>query len=115
MTTNDVVDAQGGSHNSGRRSHNSVKVAKGGGLLEVKTTQAKRDKAANKALSYVGRPYNYDFAFNKREGSKMNCSQLVWAAYNYGAGIDLSSGWAAPAVYPWDIKNSGWTSFYRQY
>ncbi|MBP3222386.1 MAG: hypothetical protein J6M18_00455 [Actinomycetaceae bacterium] len=68
--------------------------------------QANRNKAANRAKTYVGRAYNLKgFAFNKTANGKMNCSQLVWAAYKTATGIDLD-GDGGHGVYPRDIKKS---------
>lgn len=68
---------------------------------------------ANKAVAWVfanvpdGTPYDADFINNKgdNEMSALNCSELVWRAYKYGAGIDLDSN-GGLGVYPNDINES---------
>ncbi|MBM7051690.1 YiiX/YebB-like N1pC/P60 family cysteine hydrolase [Rothia sp. ZJ1223] len=71
-------------------------------------------KAANFALQQVGKPYNGVFFNNKKiNASKYNCSQLVWAAYKSNdPNVDLDAN-GGPGVYPSDIANSSWTTWYE--
>ena len=66
--------------------------------------QATQDAAADHAHNNLrGYSYNLNFAFNKSKNPWMlNCSQLVWYAYKYGAGVDIDSN-GGPGVYPHDI------------
>ncbi|MBP3222518.1 MAG: hypothetical protein J6M18_01135 [Actinomycetaceae bacterium] len=82
--------------------------------MRVKTSWTNRVKAANRAYnSYRNRDYRgLFFAFNKTANGKMNCSQLVWAAYKTTSGIDLDAD-GGNGVYPRDIKNSKWTYTYK--
>lgn len=96
------------------RWHTSVKVASGAHKQYVSTSQANRNKAADRARTYTGRGYNYNFAFNKTANGRMNCSQTVWAAYKTATGIDLDSN-GGHGVYPADIPNSGYTVTYQRF
>ena len=80
----------------------------------VKTTTASRNKAAGHAYKKLrNKSYNLNFAFNKSTtSSKMNCSQLVWAAYKASTKIDLD-GNGGPGVYPYNIKDSSKTKTYK--
>ncbi|RSX54527.1 hypothetical protein D2E26_1327 [Bifidobacterium dolichotidis] len=93
-----------------------MKVSKTAYNLKVNTTQTKRNAAVARSKKFVRRAYNYNFALNKdSNGSKMNCSQLVWAAYiSSAAKIDLD-GTGGPGVYPLDITASSYTSKYHTY
>ncbi len=63
----------------------------------------------------LNKPYNIYFATNKKPyGKKMNCSQLVWAAYKNSAKVDLD-GNGGPGVYPKDIVKSSKTKTWRTY
>lgn len=70
--------------------------------------------AANFALAQVGKPYNLAFFNNKKVYSdKYNCSQLVWAAYkSVDPNVDMDAN-GGPGVYPADIANSSWTTWYE--
>ena len=96
------------------RWHTSVKVASGTHKQYVSTSQANRNKAADRARTYRGRGYNYNFAFNKTANGSMNCSQVVWAAYKTATGIDLDSN-GGHGVYPADILNSRYTVTYQRF
>lgn len=71
-------------------------------------------KAANFALSKLGKRYNVAFFNNKFINSDTyNCSQLVWAAYkSTDPNVDLDAN-GGPGVYPADIANSHWTTWYE--
>lgn len=89
-------------------------VGKGAVKQSVSTSTSKRNASANHAHNKLrGKKYNSNFAFNKNvNGEKMNCSQLVWAAYKVGAKVDLD-GNGGPGVYPYNIKNSKHTKTYQ--
>ncbi|MFD0704756.1 YiiX/YebB-like N1pC/P60 family cysteine hydrolase [Alloscardovia venturai] len=62
-------------------------------IYRVNTSQANRNKAVSRAYSYIGRGYNANvISSNRNDWGGLNCSQLVWAAYMYGAGIDIVPG-----------------------
>ncbi|MDR2113693.1 MAG: hypothetical protein LBO75_00245 [Bifidobacteriaceae bacterium] len=111
-TEKKIVEAPGPGKKVRNTEHTNVKVAKNSKKQHVNTTQAKRDKAANKANTFVGRSYNYLFVANKTSNGAMNCSQVVWVGYKDGSGIDLDSN-GGPGVYPSDILNSSWTKTYE--
>ncbi|MDR0482343.1 MAG: hypothetical protein LBH13_04175 [Cellulomonadaceae bacterium] len=111
-TLQTIVEAPGPGKQVRNTNRSNVKVASGSHQQVVNTTQAKRDKAVTKALTFVGRAYNLNFAFNKTANGAMNCSQVVWVAYKDGSGIDLDAN-GGNGVYPIDIKNSSHTSTYR--
>lgn len=96
------------------RSHTLIKVSAGARKQYVSTSQANRDKAADRARTYRGRGYDYNFAFNKTANGPMNCSQVVWAAYKTATGIDLDSN-GGHGVYPSDILNSKYTVTYQTF
>jgi uncharacterized protein YycO len=79
----------------------------------VGVATAQREAAAryaNRALT--GLSYNANFVVNRATGAdSMNCSQLVWAAYKRGAGVDID-GNGGLGVYPFDIKTSTYLSTY---
>lgn len=82
--------------------------------MDVKTSQTKRNKAGSHAYNKLrGKKYSANFAVNKKTGStKMNCSQLVWAAYKASVKIDLD-GNGGLGVYPYNIKDSKHTHIYK--
>lgn len=96
------------------RPASQVKVASGSVKQHVATSTANRNKAADRARTYVGRGYNYDFAFNRTASGRMNCSQTVWAAYMTATGIDLDSD-GGHGVYPSDIRDSKYTVTYKRF
>lgn len=108
------IDPQFKFHNSRRVSYKNVEVYKGAVIQDVQTSTKNKSKAAQKARKhYVNKPYNAaGFAFNKAESEKLNCSQLVWLAYNTTSKIDLDAN-GGPGVYPWDIYNSKSTRTYK--
>lgn len=66
------------------------------------------DRAAALAENRYARnlPYNSNFAFNKTVwDNKYNCSQLVWAAWQYSNDTDLDDN-GGPGVYPEDLWKS---------
>lgn len=107
-----IIHAPGGGSPSEEKPISQVYVATPIQLMSVSTTSSKRGDAVAKARGYVGRPYNNNFAVNRNEGKSMNCSQLVWAAYYYGASIDLDYN-GGFGVYPSDILNSSLTHTYE--
>lgn len=108
-----IVEAPGSGQKSRSISASSVTVGTGTVKQHVAVTQTKRDAAGAYAYSNLrGKEYNTNFAFNRDAyGTKMNCSQLVWAAYTIKAGIDLDSN-GGFGVYPYNIKDSSLTSTY---
>lgn len=81
-------------------------------LQHVNTSATNRNKAVARAKTYIGRPYNSNFiTTNRDDKSYMNCGQVVWAAYKYGAGFDIAPN--AYYIYPFTIRDSGRTSTYK--
>lgn len=113
-STSTIVEAPGTGKKSQASAASSYRVGKGAVKQSVSVTATKRGASANHAYNKLrGKDYNVNFAFNKDvSGAQMNCSQLVWAAYKVGAGIDLDSN-GGPGVYPYNIKDSSYTSTYR--
>lgn len=113
-STATIVEAPGTGKNSQSIVSSSVKVGKGAVKQYVSTTSTNRGKAANHAFNKLrGKGCNSNFAVNKSTtGSKMNCSQLVWAAYKAATGIDLD-GNGGLGVYPYNIKDSKKTVTYK--
>lgn len=118
-TTATIVEAPGKKSNGSylkSRSYAASKLSVGKGAVKqsVSVSTSKRNASANHAYNSLrGKPYNTNFAANKSvSGSKMNCSQLVWAAYKVGGGIDLDSN-GGPGVYPYNIKDSKYTKTYK--
>lgn len=111
-----IVEAPGASRKSHRKTANKMSVYRGSKLMYVTVKEKTRIRAGWYAQDHlVNKPYNYNFAINKRPYSKrMNCSQLVWAAYKNSAKVDLD-GNGGPGVYPKDIVNSGTTKTWRTY
>lgn len=112
--TNAVVEAPGPGKKSRATSTAAYKVGSGSVKQSVGVSQSVRNAAANYAYANLrGKNYNLNFAFNRNAyGSSMNCSQLVWAAYTIVAGIDLDAN-GGFGVYPYNIKDSGWTTTYQ--
>lgn len=110
-----VIEAPGPNLTVHRIHPHRIRVGQGTAMREVKTTQAKRDAAANKSRSYLGREYNTGFFNgNKNDKGAMHCAQLVWASYYYGAGIDLDSNWNWDNnVWPWDLNESEKATTYK--
>lgn len=107
-----VVEAVG--PGSGARSvGRSGTLAAGKAFLQhVRAAQSNRNKAAERAKTYIGRGYNANVVnTNKNDWGGLNCGQLVWASYMYGSSIDL-----APHdnyVYPYTIRDSAMTVTYQ--
>lgn len=114
--THALVEAPGPGVLSRWIHYTNARFCKGGSLQYVRTTQTNRNLAANRAMNvYKGKPYDLSFWNNKENGSgKINCSELVWRAYRYSAAaisIDSNGG---SAVYPANIRDSGYTTTYRR-
>ncbi len=108
------VEARGAGYRSRSVDARTYQVGRGAVKQSVSVSTAKRNAAASHAYNRLrGKEYNMNFMFNKSTtGAQMNCSQLVWAAYKAGAGIDLDSN-GGGGVYPYDIKNSPLTRTYQ--
>lgn len=84
----------------------------------VKRTSVKQDwNAGWWAGNQVGKPYNSDF-WNMKQIKSFYCSQLVWAAYYYTAGVDLdktdNNTWFGWAIHPGElIDNKETAILYR--
>lgn len=79
----------------------------------VTASQTERNTAANYAYNNLrDRPYNSNFAFNRKNSNEVNCSQLVWLAYRETSGRDLDSN-AGTGVYPANIRDSQYTTTYQ--
>ncbi|MFV0372500.1 hypothetical protein [Microbacterium sp.] len=113
-TTRTIVEAPGLGKKSRSASASTLPVGRGAVKQYVKTSQTNRTAAATYAYTNLrGKAYNANFAFNKdRHGAKMNCSQLVWAAYIIKTRLDLD-GNGGLGVYPYNIKDSKYTVTYR--
>ena len=78
--------------------------------LGVKRTSVQQDwNAGWWAGNQKGKPYNTNF-WNMKQTKSFYCSQLVWAAYYYTAGVDLDktdnnigSAWA---IHPGELVNN---------
>ncbi|WP_006289614.1 hypothetical protein [Parascardovia denticolens] len=102
-----IVEAPGNRQVAHRINAREVRVAHGARVMRVKTSVANRNKAANRSKKYIGRGYNSAFMYgNKDDRGGMNCSQLVWASYWYGAKIDLDTKNNDDIVWPWDLRDS---------
>ncbi|HFR3341995.1 YiiX/YebB-like N1pC/P60 family cysteine hydrolase [Streptococcus sp. A34] len=76
----------------------------------VNATSVQQDwNAGHWAGQQVGKPYNINF-WNARQTGSFYCSQLVWAAYYYTAGVDLNKSdndaGAAIAIHPGEFVNN---------
>ncbi|MFC6352390.1 hypothetical protein ACFP6B_00570 [Rothia nasimurium] len=117
FSAEEIIEAPGkkGEHTQSHRiSRNNVSAPSGSVLLNVKIDQATKDSVADWTNeNLLGRPYNSNFAVNKFGSfSALNCSQLVWHAYDVAAGINLDSN-GGPGVYPYNIKDSEHTEIYH--
>ncbi|GAB3221793.1 hypothetical protein GCM10027447_07930 [Glycomyces halotolerans] len=112
-STTTIVEAPGNCCLSRSISASTRLVGEGTVKQYVLTTQANRDAAANYAHSnFRNRSYDNAFWNNRSNGDgKLNCSELVWLAYQRTTGIDLdrNGGWG---VYPYDIKDNNRTVTY---
>lgn len=114
--THALIEAPGPGSNSRWVYRTNTKVCKGSQVQYVTTTQTKRNSAANRAYNvYKGKPYDYQFWNNRTNGTgRINCSELVWRAYRYSSAaisVDINEG---NAVYPSDIRDSGYTRTYKR-
>ncbi|EFG47013.1 hypothetical protein HMPREF0183_1716 [Brevibacterium mcbrellneri ATCC 49030] len=111
-----IVEAPGIGKLSHRVHHSTVKVYKTSQLLYVKITETRRRSAGKYARDKLQKkPYRKNFAVNKDPyADRMNCSQLVWAAYKNSVKVDLD-GNGGPGVYPKDIVKSTKTKTWRTY
>lgn len=84
----------------------------------VNSTSVQQDwNAGHWAGEQKGKPYNLNF-WNAKQTGSFYCSQLVWAAYYYTAGVDLNKGdndiVGAIAIHPGEfIANPNTTIVYR--
>lgn len=67
--------------------------------LQHKLRGIRQNHAYNKLR---GKEYDINFAFNKNNTNKLNCSALVWFAYDH-VNIDLDKN-GGPGVYPWILE-----------
>lgn len=113
-TTATIVEAPGSGSKS--RSVTASTLKKCGPIYKmyVNTTQSNRNKAADHAYNkFRGLEYDTNFADNKNTNNgKLNCSELVWKAYEHGADIDLDDN-GGPGVYPDNIKDHSKTVIYQ--
>ncbi|WP_211223117.1 hypothetical protein [Propionicicella superfundia] len=109
-----IVEAPGAGKRSRSAAASIYPVRKGAVKQYVKVSYNDGAKAGKYAYDHLrGKEYNNNFAFNKDpNGAKMNCSQLVWAAYKKALNVDLD-GNGGPGVYPYDLKNSSRTVTYQ--
>jgi uncharacterized protein YycO len=112
-TTYKIVHAPGLGQISLEQKVTDVRVAKPIYLMHItSTTATQRATAAQYADNYLrGYKYNTNFLDNKKLGTSLNCSQLVWLAWKQ-AKVDLDANGGA-SVMPADIKNSTRTSIYK--
>ncbi|WP_010096257.1 YiiX/YebB-like N1pC/P60 family cysteine hydrolase [Ornithinibacillus scapharcae] len=112
-TTTTVVHAPGpGKKSKAESAYNKIGLKNGIKMQYVKTTQTNRNKAANYAYNNLrNKPYDLNFAANKLTTSRLNCSGLVWFAYEKSVGINLD-GNGGPGVYPSNIRDSSKTVTY---
>lgn len=91
VTNYRVVEAPG-RKKVAREVHRTNSYASGVAYIyRIKTSQANRNKAVQRAYSYIGRGYNDNVVSrNKNDWGGLNCAQLVWAAYMYGSNIDIT-------------------------
>jgi hypothetical protein len=112
--TNIVIEARGEGINSvfapvaGRQYCRTIEK------MDVDVSISTQIKAADYAYkNLTGRAYDGNFAFNKDKSvTKLNCSELVWKAYKFGANIDLDKD-GGTGVYPLDILWSNRTRTYQ--
>jgi uncharacterized protein YycO len=94
-----------------RRAAGITEVSPGAVIQSVKTSDKKKQAAADWANSRVGIDgYSYNFANNRRTshyGDK-NCSKLVWSSFILKANIDVDQD-KGRGVYPRDIRDSSLT------
>lgn len=111
-----IVEAPGVGQLSRSKSAKDINADHGTKLMYVTISESLRKAAGKYAYDhYRGKPYNLNFAFNKSTNSKrMNCSQLVWAAFKARTHTDID-GNGGPGVYPKDILNSKKTKTWKTY
>ncbi|TBN58414.1 hypothetical protein EYE40_13990 [Glaciihabitans arcticus] len=116
FTTGTLIEAPGLGKKSRSITVADYKVAKTSVKQSVKVTTTKRNAAGAYAQTNLrGKDYNPNFAINRdANGDDMNCSQLVWAAYKKAGGIDID-GNGGTGVYPYDIKDSTYTTTYKTF
>lgn len=111
--TGTIVEAPGGCCTVTAKSAYSYKVPSGSTKMQIETSQNTRTSAAVWANNRQGTAYNYSFFNNKKTTGKMNCSQLVWAAYKvYSVNLDSNGGFG---VYPKDIIWSVFATRYKRF
>lgn len=109
-----VVEAPGPGQVAHSIASSKILVKKGAVVRSTNTNNTNKDKASARAKTYIGRGYNAAF-FNANKDDKggMNCSQLVWAAWWYGAGIDLDTRNNDNIVWPRDLRDSTKATTYK--
>lgn len=109
-----VVEAIGDGALATESYYNNVFVTANTEIRSVNTSQANKDKAADRARTYIGRGYNSSFfTSSKNDWGGLHCAQLVWASYYFGAGIDIDEG-DDDIVWPIDLKNTSKATTYRR-
>ena len=112
-TTSTIVHAPGGGSVSRSDSASKMRVGSGAQKQSVTAGQTERNSAANYAYTKLrDRPYNSNFALNRKNSNAINCSQLVWLAYRETSNRDLDGNGGA-GVYPSNIRDSKYTSTYK--
>ncbi|MDO4820632.1 MAG: hypothetical protein Q4A03_01110 [Rothia sp. (in: high G+C Gram-positive bacteria)] len=109
-----IIEAPGAGQVSRNVPLEEVPVAAGTEIMSVNLPQETRDNVADWAnANLLERPYNINFAVNKFGSfSALNCSQLVWHAFDVAAGLDLDAN-GGLGVYPYNIKDSEHTTTYK--
>lgn len=112
--TRNIIEAQSPGKNSVYRTSADKRVGIGAEIQHVDRSCSVRKKVVDRAKKYyVGIKYDANFLTNKSSSSSaLNCSELVWKAYKYGASIDLDAT-GGSGVYPYDIYVSKYTKTYR--
>lgn len=101
---NVVIEAPGGDKLSRRTGIENRKICPTGHKMAANVSPSQRGATANYAgQQLLNRPYQSNFAFNRNgDTGKLNCSELVWLAFQRVANIDMDKD-GGPGVYPKDI------------
>lgn len=111
---NNIVEAPGTGFLSHETWFRNVTVPDGSHqITTVKSAEVQAVAARYASAHLVGLPYNLAFWNNKgtHHPRSVNCSQLVWIAYDASIALDLDYN-GGLGVYPWDIYRSDYTVEY---
>ena len=74
-------------------------------LAIASPSAAAEEPTKQETAERIDQQYNYNY-LDTATRDRFYCSQLVWASFKDNYGIDISTAFAGPAIYPMEILDS---------